>query len=93
MLERKVEGVAVLTFGGEEPVLDQLAGHHMPIVLAEFHLEDPMVSTILLDYSAGIHAAVAHAGWAEENHRRSSGVRSAPDTSSGRSEWPKRSNG
>jgi LacI family transcriptional regulator len=60
MLERKVEGVAVLTFGGEEPVLDQLAGHHMPIVLAEFHLDDPMVSTILLDYSAGIHAAVAH---------------------------------
>ena len=60
MLERKVEGVAVLTFGGEEPVLDQLAGHHMPIVLAEFHLNDPMVSTILLDYSAGIHAAVAH---------------------------------
>jgi len=60
MLERKVEGVAVLTFGGEEPVLDQLAFHNMPIVLAEFHLEDPNVSTILLDYSAGIHAAVAH---------------------------------
>jgi LacI family transcriptional regulator len=60
MLERKVEGVAVLTFGGEEPVLDQLAIHNMPIVLAEFHLDDPKVSTILLDYSAGIHAAVAH---------------------------------
>ena len=60
MLERKVEGVAVLTFGGEEPVLDQLAIHNMPIVLAEFHLEDPKVSTILLDYSAGIHQAVAH---------------------------------
>jgi LacI family transcriptional regulator len=60
MLERKVEGVAVLTFGGEEPVLDQLATHNMPIVLAEFHLDDPSVSTILLDYSAGIHAAVRH---------------------------------
>ena len=60
MLERKVEGVALLTFGGEEPVLDQLAIHNMPIVLAEFHLKDPKVSTILLDYSAGIHAAVAH---------------------------------
>jgi LacI family transcriptional regulator len=32
----------------------------MPIVLAEFHLDDPKVSTILLDYSAGIHAAVNH---------------------------------
>jgi DNA-binding LacI/PurR family transcriptional regulator len=60
MLERKVEGVAVLTFGSEESVLDQLAIHNMPIVLCEFHLEDPKVSTILLDYSAGIHAAVAH---------------------------------
>jgi len=60
MLERKVEGVAVLTFGGEEPVLGQLAIHNVPIVLAEFHLEDPKVSTIVLDYSAGIHAAVAH---------------------------------
>jgi LacI family transcriptional regulator len=60
MLERKVEGVAVLTFGGEEPVLDQLAIHNMPIVLAEFHLDDPKVSTILLDYSAGIHQSVAH---------------------------------
>jgi LacI family transcriptional regulator len=60
MLERKVEGVAVLTFGGEEPVLDQLAVHNMPMVLAEFRLEDPKVSTIVLDYSAGIHAAVDH---------------------------------
>ena len=60
MLERKVEGVALLTFGGEEPVLDQLAIHNMPIVLAEFHLEDPKVSTIVLDYSTGIHQAVAH---------------------------------
>jgi DNA-binding LacI/PurR family transcriptional regulator len=32
----------------------------MPIVLAEFHLDDPNVSTIVLDYSTGIHAAVAH---------------------------------
>jgi LacI family transcriptional regulator len=60
MLERKVEGVAVLTFGGEEPVLDQLVIHNMPIVLAEFRLDNPKVSTILLDYSAGIHAAVRH---------------------------------
>ncbi|HEY9128010.1 MAG TPA: LacI family DNA-binding transcriptional regulator, partial [Acidobacteriaceae bacterium] len=53
MLERKVEGVAVLTFGSEESVLDQLSVHNMPIVLAEFHLDDPNVSTILLDYSTG----------------------------------------
>ena len=60
MLERKVEGVAVLTFGEEEPVLDQLIHHDIPMVLAEFRLKDPKVSTILLDYSTGIHAAVNH---------------------------------
>jgi LacI family transcriptional regulator len=41
MLERKVDGVAVLTFGEEEPVLDQLAHHDVPMVLAEFQLDDP----------------------------------------------------
>ncbi|MGA2672084.1 MAG: LacI family DNA-binding transcriptional regulator [Terracidiphilus sp.] len=60
MLERKVEGVAVLSFGAEEPVLDQLMHHDVPIVLAEFHLEDPKISTILMDYSTGIHEAVNH---------------------------------
>jgi len=60
MLERKVDGVAVLTFGEEEPVLDQLAFRDIPIVLAEFKLNDPKASTILLDYSTGIRAAVDH---------------------------------
>jgi len=67
-LERKVEGVAVLTFGQEEPVLDQLADHDIPMVLAEFHLKDPKVSTIVLDYRTGIHAAVNHL--AELGHRK-----------------------
>ena len=60
MLERKVEGVAVMTFGEEEPVLDQLVHHNVPMVLAEFRLDNPKTSTILLDYSTGIRAAVNH---------------------------------
>jgi LacI family transcriptional regulator len=60
MLERKVEGVAVLTFGEEEPVLDQLVHHDIPMVLAEFRPDDPKVSTILLDYTTGIQAAINH---------------------------------
>ena len=60
MLERKVDGVAVMTFGEEEPVLDQLVHRNVPIVLAEFKLEDPKASTILLDYSSGILDAVRH---------------------------------
>ncbi|MGB8260793.1 MAG: LacI family DNA-binding transcriptional regulator [Terracidiphilus sp.] len=68
MLERKVDGVAVMTFGQEEPVLDQLVNHDVPMVLAEFHLEDPKASTILLDYTTGIHAAVNHL--VELGHKR-----------------------
>jgi LacI family transcriptional regulator len=68
MLERKVEGVAVMTFGEEEPVLGQLVNHNIPMVLAEFRLDDPKTSTILLDYSTGIHAAVQHL--AELGHRK-----------------------
>ena len=60
MLERKVEGVAVLSFGAEEPVLDQLVHRDIPMVLAEFRLGDPKVSTILMDYNTGIRAAVNH---------------------------------
>ncbi|MGA2251429.1 LacI family DNA-binding transcriptional regulator [Terracidiphilus sp.] len=63
MIERKVEGVAVLTFGEEETVLDQLdqlAQHSIPLVLAEFKLHDEKSSTILLDYTTGIRAAVEH---------------------------------
>jgi LacI family transcriptional regulator len=60
MLERKVEGVAVMTFGEEEPVLDQLTHRDIPMVLAEFKLDDPKTSTILLDYTTGVRAAVSH---------------------------------
>jgi DNA-binding LacI/PurR family transcriptional regulator len=60
MLERKVDGVAVMTFGEEEPVLDHLVHRNVPIVLAEFRLDDPKASTILLDYGTGIRAAVSH---------------------------------
>jgi LacI family transcriptional regulator len=60
MLERKVEGVAVMTFGQEEPLLDRLVHNDIPMVLAEFKLDTPKASTIMLDYTTGIHAAVNH---------------------------------
>ena len=68
MLERKVDGVAVLSFGAEEPVLDQLVHRDIPMVLAEFRLGDPKVSTILMDYNTGIREAVNHL--VELGHRK-----------------------
>lgn len=68
MLERKVDGVALMTFGSEETVLEDLVHQGVPIVLAEFKLKDPKACTILLDYSTGIQAAVVHL--AGLGHRR-----------------------
>ncbi len=73
MLERKVEGVAMLTFGEEEPVLDQLVYHDMPMVLAEFKLDDPKASTILLDYTTGIQRRRKSSGGAWPSQDRLSG--------------------
>jgi DNA-binding LacI/PurR family transcriptional regulator len=60
MLERKVEGVAVMTFGIEEPLLQQLAERKVPLALVDFELPSPLVSTLRVDYGAGIRQAVHH---------------------------------
>ncbi len=41
MLERKVEGVAVMTFGIEEPLLDQLARRKVPLVFVDIRTKAP----------------------------------------------------
>jgi DNA-binding LacI/PurR family transcriptional regulator len=60
MLERKVEGVAVMTFGIEEPLLQQLAERNIPLALIDFQLANPLVSTLRVDYGAGLRQAVHH---------------------------------
>jgi DNA-binding LacI/PurR family transcriptional regulator len=60
MLERKVEGVAVMTFGIEEPLLQQLAARKIPLALVDFELPSPLASTLRIDYGAGLRQAVEH---------------------------------
>ena len=60
MLERKVEGVAVMTFGIEEPLLQQLAARKIPLALVDFELPSPLASTLRVDYGAGLRQAVQH---------------------------------
>ena len=60
MLERKVEGVAVMTFGIEEPLLQQLAARKIPLALVDFELPSPLASTLRVDYGAGLREAVQH---------------------------------
>ena len=60
MLERKVEGVAVMTFGIEEPLLDQLAKRKVPLVFIDIGPTRPGISLLKVDYRRGILQAVQH---------------------------------
>ena len=60
MLERKVEGVAVMTFGIEEPLLDQLAKRKVPLVFIDIGPTRPGISLLKVDYQHGILQGVQH---------------------------------
>ena len=60
MLERKVEGVAVMTFGIEEPLLDQLAKRRVPLVFIDVGPTRPGISILKVDYHHGIRQGVQH---------------------------------
>jgi LacI family transcriptional regulator len=60
MLERKVEGVAVMTFGIEQPLYEQLAHRNIPLVLVDAGPDRPGISLLKVDYQQGIRQAVQH---------------------------------
>src|SRR5207237_7739446 len=60
MIERRVDGVAILTFGMEESLLDDLRLRKVPLVFVDVGPEAPLVSTIRIDYQHGIRQAVQH---------------------------------
>jgi len=60
MLERRVEGVAVLTFGMEERLLEGLRFRKVPMVFVDVGPALPWVSNIRINYQHGIRQAVQH---------------------------------
>ena len=60
MVERKAEGVAVMTFGIEEPLLEQLADRKVPMVFVDVGPERPGISLLRVDYYHGIRQGVQH---------------------------------
>ena len=60
MLERKVEGVAIMTFGIEEPLLAQLASRNVPLVFIDIGPDRPGINVLKVDYHHGIRKAVQH---------------------------------
>ena len=60
MLEHRVEGVAVMTFGMEESLLDDLKLRNVPLVFVDVGPARPHVSNIRIDYLQGIRQGVQH---------------------------------
>ena len=68
MLERKVDGVAVMTFGIELPYLNQLASAGIPLVCVDDGPDGPQRTILQIDYQQGIRQGVQHL--AALGHRR-----------------------
>jgi LacI family transcriptional regulator len=60
MLEHRVEGVAVMTFGMEDSLLDDLKLRKVPLVFVDVGPQRPHVSNIRIEYLLGIRQAVQH---------------------------------
>ena len=60
MIERNVDGVAVMTFGLEEPLIEQLAERQIPLVFIDMGLKSSGASVLKVDYHQGIRQGVQH---------------------------------
>lgn len=60
MIERRVDGVAVLTFGMEEDLFEDLESRNVPLVFIDVGPRRPRMCNIRIDYLNGIRQAVQH---------------------------------
>jgi LacI family transcriptional regulator len=60
MIERRVDGVAILTFGMEDSLVDDLRFRKVPLVFVDVGPHVPGVSNIRVNYQHGIRQAVQH---------------------------------
>lgn len=68
MLQRNVDGVAVMTFGIEEELVQKLVEREFPLVFIDAGPSLPNIRVIKVDYGEGIRQAVQHL--AALGHRR-----------------------
>jgi LacI family transcriptional regulator len=60
MIERRVDGVAILTFGMEESLIEHLRHRKVPLVFVDVGPDVPGVANIRVNYLNGIRQAVQH---------------------------------
>jgi len=68
MLERRVDGVAILTFGMEDALIDDLRFRKVPLVFVDVGPQAAGVTNIRVNYQQGIREAVQHL--AKLGHKR-----------------------
>jgi len=68
LAQRKVEGVAVMTFRAEDNLLDELIAQDIPLVSVDVKIAAPRSLILEVDYAHGINQAVQHL--AMLGHRR-----------------------
>ena len=60
MLQRKVDGVAIMTSEMDEHLIDELSSRSIPLVFLDTGTPQKGISNIAIDYASGIDAAVEH---------------------------------
>ena len=75
MLQRKVDGIAVMTFGIEEDLVQKLVDREFPLVFVDAGPNLPNIRILKVNYGEGIRQAVQHL--AALGHRRGRNRRDA----------------
>ena len=60
MIEHRVDGVAILTFGGEHALIDVFVRQNVPVFVLDMESPEPLVKSVHIDYEHGIRQAVQH---------------------------------
>jgi DNA-binding LacI/PurR family transcriptional regulator len=60
MLQRKVDGVAIMTSEMDERLITEFESRGIPLVFLDTGLVHALASNILVDYAAGVEAAMEH---------------------------------
>ena len=60
MIELCVDGVAILTFGREDGLVDAFRRHKIPAIVVDIEPSGPLLKTVHIDYRHGIRQAVQH---------------------------------
>ena len=60
MMERRVEGLAILSFEKEISLIEVFRGRNLPIAVLDREYSEPFLKTVCIDYRHGVRQAVQH---------------------------------